>query len=106
MVQQVFPPIYDRRQDLLSTKRIESVDNELTQVRHTMTAILDLSRVEMETARLVERGSLASWNLFRRDPYRWLLRLDKAGHMALCQLLAARTGERNDPRRVRLTAAG
>jgi hypothetical protein len=55
-----------------------------------MATLLSISRQEMETAGLVERGNLPEWNLFRRDPYRWLLRLDKAHHRALCGLLSAR----------------
>jgi len=83
------PSIHDRRPGQHATHCIAKMDTALAEIRNTMAAILSISRLEMETAGLVERGSLASWNAFRRDPYRWLLRLDKAGHGALSRLLAA-----------------
>src|SRR5439155_3834684 len=56
-------------------------------VRRVMLAILRIKRREMEAAGLIEAGSLSSWNAFRRDPYRWLLRLDESDASALWKLI-------------------
>lgn len=70
----------------------------LEEVRRVMSEILCLDRRKMEDARLIERGSVSSWNTFRRDPYRWLLRLDKRSAERLERLIKeSENAERSMP---------
>jgi hypothetical protein len=54
-----------------------------------MLAILCIERREMEAAGLIKAGNPRSWSDFRRDPYRWLLRLDEDQASALWKLIQA-----------------
>ena len=56
-------------------------------VRAVMDAILRIDRRRMEAAGLIKAGNLRSWTDFRRDPYRWILRLDEAHASTLWTLI-------------------
>jgi hypothetical protein len=52
-----------------------------------MRAILRIDRRSMEAAGLIEAGNLRSWTEFRRDPYRWILRLDEGQASTLWKVI-------------------
>jgi hypothetical protein len=54
-----------------------------------MLAILTIKRREMEAVGLIEAGNSRSWSEFRRDPFRWLLRLNEDRTSALWTLIQA-----------------
>lgn len=49
---------------------------------------------ELESAGLIERADWNAWAIFRRDPFRWMIRADDQSARKLFAIVAAKEGRR------------
>lgn len=60
---------------------------EVSDFRRLLRMVLAIERPALEAAGLIGRDDRRSWNEFRRDPMRWVIRLGDAQALALWRLM-------------------